>query len=89
LIARKEEREAFRKFAARAPATPALKSQDDFCQVRQGHPNRLSVHRLLVWVGLHWILGVILFVASALLIVLKEGPPGVAPGPPIGLGPGS
>jgi len=32
---------------------------------------------------------VILFVAFALLILLKEGPPGAAPGPPVGFGPGS
>jgi len=48
-----------------------------------------AVVLFLVWVGLHWILGVILFVAFALLIVLKEGPPGAAPGPPVGFGPGS
>jgi hypothetical protein len=41
----------------------------------------------LMWVGLHWILGLILFVAFALLILLKEG---AAPAPvsPVGFGPG-
>ena len=46
-----------------------------------------AVALFLVWVGLHWILGVILFVAFALLILLKEG---AAPAPvsPVGFGPG-
>jgi hypothetical protein len=46
-----------------------------------------AVVLFLVWVGLHWILGVILFVAFALLILLKEG---AAPAPvsPVGFGPG-
>jgi cell division protein FtsW (lipid II flippase) len=46
-----------------------------------------TVVLFLVWVGLHWILGVILFVAFALLILLKEG---AAPAPvsPVGFGPG-
>jgi cell division protein FtsW (lipid II flippase) len=45
-----------------------------------------AVVLFLVWVGLHWILGVILFVAFALIILLQEG---AAPAPvsPVGFGP--
>ena len=46
-----------------------------------------AVVLFLVWVGLHWILGVILFVALALLILLKEGE-GLAPVSPADFGPG-
>jgi cell division protein FtsW (lipid II flippase) len=46
-----------------------------------------AVVLFLVWVGLHWILGVILFVALALLTLLKEGAE-PAPVSPVGFGPG-
>jgi cell division protein FtsW (lipid II flippase) len=46
-----------------------------------------AVALFLVWVGLHWILGVILFVALALLILLKEGE-GLAPVSSVDFAPG-
>jgi len=46
-----------------------------------------AVVLFLVWVGLHWILGVILFVAFALLILLRRGPPEPPPAHPSGSAP--